>query len=147
MGMKNTPEPKSPFIYLIKRGEVPDLRKISRPTPKLSPTKVGLSRTHSEKPPYPGGMHKQGFPRGDGAKSRETYTSGLRLRTEKNLSSMRLSNLILADFNALLRRSRVPSCLPRLLETHTEYGFLFVSLSTSPTLLFSPSILLNYRKP
>src|SRR4029434_10329633 len=106
-------------------------------------TKVGLSRTHSEKPPYPGGMHKQGFPRGDGAKSRETEKSGLRLRTEKNLSSMRLSNLILADFNALLRRSRVPSCLPRLLETHTEYGFLFVSLSTSPTLPFSPTLSLG----
>src|SRR4029434_6876955 len=53
---------------------------------------------------------------------------------EKNLSSMRLSNLILADFNALLRRTQVPSCLPPLLETHTEYGFLSVSLSTSPTL-------------
>src|SRR4029434_2663434 len=51
---------------------------------------------------------------------------------------MRLSNLILADFNALLRRSRFPSCLPRLLETHTEHGFLLVSLSpSSPLPLFA----------
>src|SRR4029434_1084655 len=110
-------------------GQVSELGRTRPSVPRVYPTKVGLSRTHSEKPPYPGGMHKQGFPRGDGAKSRETYKSGLRLRTDTNLSSMRLSILILADFNALLRRSRVPSCLPRLLETHTEYGFLFVSLS------------------
>src|SRR4029434_3745671 len=46
MGMKNTPEPKSPFIYLIKRGEVPDLRKIYLQTPKLNHTKMGLCARH-----------------------------------------------------------------------------------------------------
>src|SRR4029434_212682 len=42
--------------------------------------------------------------------------------------------------------SLCPSATPTLpVETHTEYGFLFVSLSHSPTLPFSPSILLNDR--
>src|SRR4029434_8739538 len=40
--------------------------------------------------------------------------------------------------------SLFPSAPPTLpVETHTEYGFLFVSLSHSPTLPFSPSILLS----
>src|SRR4029434_7348841 len=39
--------------------------------------------------------------------------------------------------------SLCPSPTPTLpAETHTEYGFLFVSLSHSPTLPFSPSILM-----
>src|SRR4029434_627924 len=42
--------------------------------------------------------------------------------------------------------SLCPSATPTLpVETHTEYGFLFVSLSHSPTLPFSPSILLIDR--
>ena len=64
------------FIYLLNRDLEEKKRRVAgdiqtRPPP-TGPTAMHLARTPSHMSPLPGGCQKEVFPRGDGAKSRET---------------------------------------------------------------------------